>query len=114
MIAAHNFRQSEFRERITEAILEMLMRLPETQRNIFIGNHYCGYQPKQIAETLRCSSSEVETTLDAINALLYQRTRSLIEEDPQRDLSTEDREIWDNRAYREIVEPGRIVCTETF
>jgi hypothetical protein len=85
MIADRNFRQSEFRERVTEAILEMLAALPESQRNIFIWNHYRNYQPKQIAEILRCSPSEVEATLDAINSILYQRTRSLLEEDPQLD-----------------------------
>ena len=36
MIAVHNFRQAEFRERVTGAILEMLVDLPETQRNTFI------------------------------------------------------------------------------
>ena len=85
MIAVHNFRQSEFRERVTEAILEMLTHLPETQRNIFAWNHYRGYPPKQIAEILRCNPCEVEVTLDAINTILYQRTRTLLEEDSQRD-----------------------------
>jgi DNA-directed RNA polymerase specialized sigma24 family protein len=78
MIAAHNLRQSEFREEATTAILKMLAELPETQRNIFIWNHYCSYQPKQIAEILRCSPRDVETTLDLISSTLYQRTRSLL------------------------------------
>jgi hypothetical protein len=62
MIAERNFRQSEFRERVTEAILEVLADLPETQRNIFVWNHYRGF-------------------LDAINSILYRRTRSLLKED---------------------------------
>jgi DNA-directed RNA polymerase specialized sigma24 family protein len=85
MIAVHNFRQAKFRERVTGAILEMLVDLPETQRNTFIWNHYRGYQPKQIADILRCSPSEIEATLDAINSILYQRTHSLLVEDPQLD-----------------------------
>jgi sigma-70-like protein len=80
MITVHNFRHSEFRKRVTEAILEMLTHLPETQRNIFVWNHYCGYQPKEIAEILKSSPSEVEATLDAINAILYQRAGSLLKE----------------------------------
>ncbi len=38
MFADRNFRQSEFRERVTGAILEMLADLAETQRNIFVWN----------------------------------------------------------------------------
>jgi Sigma-70, region 4 len=83
MIAINNFRHPEFRERVTEAILEMLTHLPETQRNIFVWNHYHAYPPKQIAEILRCSRSKVEAPLDALNSILCQRTRSLLEEDPQ-------------------------------
>ncbi|PYV42733.1 MAG: hypothetical protein DMG06_13035 [Acidobacteria bacterium] len=113
MIAVHNFRQSEFREKVTEAILEMLTHLPETHRNIFIWNHYRGYPPKQIAEFLRSSSSEVEATLAAVNSILYQRTRRLFEENLQRDLSPEDRDIWDKGVYRETVEPERIVFTDS-
>lgn len=79
MSGAHSFKQSEFRERITEAILEVLARLPETQRNVFIWNHYRGYPPKQIAEMLRRPFAEVEVTLDGINALLYQKIRALRE-----------------------------------
>jgi Sigma-70, region 4 len=87
--AERNFRQSEFRERVTEAIFEMLADLPETQRNMFVWNHYRGYQPGQIAEILRCSPSEVEATLDGINSILYRRTRSLLKEDPQLDAGTD-------------------------
>jgi DNA-directed RNA polymerase specialized sigma24 family protein len=87
VIAIHNFRQPEFRERVTETILEMLAALPETQRNIFVWNHYRGYQPTQIAEIVRCSRSQVEATLDAISSTLYERTRSLLAED--RELNAE-------------------------
>ena len=89
MFADRNFRQSEFRERVTGAILEMLADLPETLRNTFIWNHYRGYQSKQIADILRCSPSEVEATLDALNSILYQRTHSLLVEDPQLDAEME-------------------------
>jgi DNA-directed RNA polymerase specialized sigma24 family protein len=78
MIAVHNLKQSEFRERATAAILRMLADLPEAQRSIFIWNHYCGYQPKQIAQMLRCSPRKVEATLDLISSILYQRTRKLM------------------------------------
>jgi hypothetical protein len=89
MFADRNFTQPEFRERVTGAILEMLADLPETLRNTFIWNHYRGYQPKQIADILRCSPSEVEATLDALNSILYQRTHSLLVEHPQFDAEME-------------------------
>jgi len=81
MIAVHNFRQAEFRSRVTVAILEMLADLPETHRKTFVLNHYRGYQPKQIAEILKCSPAEIEAALDAINSILYQKTQGLIVED---------------------------------
>jgi DNA-directed RNA polymerase specialized sigma24 family protein len=81
MSAVHHFKQPEFRERVTEAILETLAAWPETHRNIFVWKHYRGYSPKQIAEILRWSCSDVEATLDAMNSVLYQRTRSLLAED---------------------------------
>ena len=65
--------------------MKILQHLPETQRNIFVWNHYRGYPPKLIAEILRCNPSEIEVTLDVIIALLYQRTRTLLEEDRPRD-----------------------------
>ncbi len=114
MTAIHNFRHPEFRERVTEAILGMLTQLPETQRSIFVWNHYRGYPAKEIAEILRCSPSEVEATLEAINSILYQRTRSLLEEDLQCDLSPEGRDCWGIGIYRELVEPERIVYTDAF
>jgi hypothetical protein len=89
MFAYRNFRQFEFREKVTGAILEMLAELPETLRNTFIWNHYRGYRPKQIADILRCSPSEVEATLDALNSILYQRTHSLLVEDPHFDAEME-------------------------
>jgi hypothetical protein len=89
MFADRNFRQSEFREKVTGAILEMLADLPETLRNTFIWSHYRGYRSKQIADILRCSPSEVEATLAALNSILYQRTHSLLVEDPQLDAEME-------------------------
>jgi hypothetical protein len=89
MTAIHNFRQTEFREKVTGAILEMLADLPETQRITFILNHYRGYQPKQIADLLRCSPSEIEAALDAINSILSQRTHSLRAEDTTLDAEAE-------------------------
>jgi DNA-directed RNA polymerase specialized sigma24 family protein len=75
----YNFRQSKFRELVTGAILEMLTHLPEIERKIFVLNHYCGYPPKEIAEVLRRSPFEIHASLDGINALLYKRTRILLE-----------------------------------
>lgn len=114
MTDVHNFRQPEFRERVTEAILEMLGDFPETQRNIFIWNHYRGCQPKQIAEILKCSPSEVEATLDAISSILRQRTRSLLEEDLQCNLSPKGVDIGGKGVPRDIVDPERIVFTDCF
>jgi hypothetical protein len=82
MLAVHNFRHTEFRQKVTEVILEVLARLPKNPRNIFIWNHYCGYQPPQIAKILRYTPLEVETTLAMINSILYERTRALLA-DPQ-------------------------------
>ena len=85
MIVGHAFRQAEFRERVTRVILEILADLPETQRNIFIWNHYRGYQPEQIAEILGCRPSEIETALDTINSILCQRIDGLGVEDTKLD-----------------------------
>jgi hypothetical protein len=88
MIVVDSFRQSEFRKRVTKAIkaiLEILQHLPESQRRIFVWNRYRGYQPKQIAEMLRCDPSEIEVILDTIDEILYQRTRTLLEEGLQSD-----------------------------
>ena len=82
MLAVHNSKHTEFRQKVTEVILEVLARLPEDPRNIFIWNRYCGYQPPQIAEILRYTPLEVETTLAMINSILYERTRALLT-DPQ-------------------------------
>ena len=78
MIESNNFRHLGFRNEVTEMILEMLALLPETQRNIFVWRHYRGHQVKQIATVLGSNCLEVEATLDAINSILCQRTRSLI------------------------------------
>ena len=61
----------------------MLADLTETQRTAFIWNHYRSYEPNQIAEILGCSPTEIEATLDAINAILYRKTRTLLVNDPQ-------------------------------
>src|SRR5262249_8701663 len=82
---ANNFKHPQFRKKVTHTILEMLACLPETQRNIFIWNHYRRRSVEQIAEMLAWISAEAEATLDRINSLLAQRTRSLIKEDPRLD-----------------------------
>jgi hypothetical protein len=78
MIAFHNFKSQEFREQATQIILETLAHLPETQKNIFVWNHYRGWSVEQIAETLHRTSPEIEAALDAISSTLYQRTRGLL------------------------------------
>jgi hypothetical protein len=85
MIAIQNFRHPEFRERLTQVILEMLAQLPETHRNIFVWNHYRGYHPEHIAQMVGWSSAEVEGTLGEINLMLCRTTRALLAEDPQAD-----------------------------
>jgi hypothetical protein len=90
-MTAHNFNQSGLREKVTDAVMEMLAHLSETERNIFVWNHYRSYTPKQIAEILKYSLREVEVVLDEINAKLYQRARSLVDHDPQREPSTDGR-----------------------
>jgi hypothetical protein len=88
MMSVRNIDNCEYREVVTKAILEMLTDLPEIQRKIFVWNHYCGYRPKQIAELLGCSPSEIEGTLVVTNSRLYQRARILLEEDPPRNSSS--------------------------
>lgn len=83
MRSVPNFRQPEFRERVTQAIFGLLAQMPEPERNIFLWTHYRGYSPKQIAELARCSISEVEAALHKLNSTLCRRTRSLIDQDPQ-------------------------------
>ena len=77
MIAFHSLKHAEFREEATLVILETLAHLPETQRNIFVWNHYRGCSVNQIAEMLDWKSSEIEAMLDGISSTLYQRTRGL-------------------------------------
>jgi len=88
MNLVRKFRHVEFRETVMEAILEILACLPEIQRNIFIWSHYRGYQPGEIAEILGWSASSVEATLGSINSVLYQKTRALLNHDPQLDPET--------------------------
>lgn len=88
MRTVQNFGHTEFRQKVTEIILDMLARLSEGQRNIFIWNHYCGYQLERIAEILKIAPSEVETTLAMINSILYQKTRALLGGDSQVDTET--------------------------
>jgi len=80
MNPVRKFRHFEFRERVVDAILGMLMYLPETDRNIFIWSHYFGYQSGQIAEILGWSSLRVEAKLGSINSILYQKARALLAE----------------------------------
>jgi len=77
VIAFHNLKHAEFREQATFVILETLAHLPETQRNIFVWNHYRGCSVNQITERLDWKSSEIEAMLDGISSTLYQRTRRL-------------------------------------
>jgi len=88
MITGHNLRYAEFREKVAETILDALAQLPETQRNIFVWSHYRGYHLEQIAGILRCSPSEVQTTLGLISSILRQRTRVLLAENPPVDTET--------------------------
>ena len=73
MISVRNFRYAEVREKVAETILEALAQLPEPQRSIFVWNHYYGYRLEQIAEILKWTVSDVETTLGLTNSILYQR-----------------------------------------
>jgi sigma-70-like protein len=81
MIAAHCFRQAEFREQLTEVIIQLLAHLPEAQRNIFIWNRYRGYPLERIADMLGRDLSEVETIVTRINSILYQRAGALLDRD---------------------------------
>ena len=83
MSSVRKFRHVEFRERVTDAILETLAQLPEADRNIFVWSHYLGYQIGQIADVLGWSSQSVEGRLSSINSILYQKARDLLAEYPQ-------------------------------
>ena len=71
MMSVRNIENFEYREVVTKAILEILTELAEIQRKIFVWNHYCGYRPKQIAELLGFSPSEIEGTLDVTNSIVF-------------------------------------------
>ena len=78
MMGVNNFKGAEFRESLTDSVLEVLAYLPETQRNIFVWKHYCGYQLGQIAVSLGCGLSEVESTLGMINSIIFKRAHALL------------------------------------
>jgi hypothetical protein len=71
-------RLPEYRERVVDAILEMLADLPEMQRDLFISSHYKGHDIGKIAEILGWENREVETALDTVNAIRYGKTRELL------------------------------------
>ena len=81
MVAGHKFRDPEFRQKVTHSISEMLAHLVEAHRKIFIWSHYRGYKIELTAEILGWGPAEVETTLSAINSILYQKIRSLLADD---------------------------------
>jgi Sigma-70, region 4 len=85
MITVRNFRYAELREKVAETILEALAQLPEPQRSIFVWNHYYGYRVEQIAEILKWTVSDVETTLGSTNSMLYQKARALLAGDDRVD-----------------------------
>ena len=78
MMAVHKIRDAKFRESLADSVLEVLAYLPETQRKIYVWNHYCGYQSGQIAVNLGCGLSEVETTLEMINWIIYKKAHALL------------------------------------
>lgn len=85
MITVRDFRYAELREKVAETILEALAHLPEPQRSIFVWNHYYGYRLEQIAEILKWTVSDVETTLGLTNSMLYQKARALLAGDARVD-----------------------------
>ena len=85
MITVRNFRYAELREKVAETILEGLAQLPEPQRSIFVWNHYYGYRVEQIAEILKWTVSDVETTLGLTNLMLYKKARGLLVGDDRPD-----------------------------
>lgn len=99
MITIHKFRHLEFRRKVTDCILEMLARLTEADRNIFVWYQYHGYQVELIAEMLGRRSAEVETTLSAIQSILHQKIRNLLAQDPQVD---PEAELHDRVAFQEL------------
>ena len=103
MIAIQTFRDPEFRERLTEVILEVLAQLPETHRNIFVWNRYRGYQPGHLAEMLGWSSAEVEATLGEIQLILCRRTRALLAADPQTGEKQVDLRVSQRKAHGRCV-----------
>ena len=78
MIAVRKLMQPEIREKMTVSILDTLSRLPETEKNMFIWKHYCGWTVERIAGVLKCSITEVDRTLRTINALISQQAGTLL------------------------------------
>ena len=60
MTSVQQLRDPEFRERVIDAVLEVLAHLPQMQRNIFIWSHYKGYEAGKIAEILSCNQDHSE------------------------------------------------------
>ena len=78
MIAVRKLMQPDVREKMTASILETLSRLPETEKNMFVWKHYCGWPVEKIAGALKCSIAEVDRTLRTVNALLSQQAGTLL------------------------------------
>lgn len=78
MIAVRKLIQPEIREKVTSSILETLSDLPENQKMMFIWKHYCGWSMKEIADVSKCSITDVEYTLRAINSMLSQKAGVLL------------------------------------
>ena len=78
MIAVRKLMQPEIREKMTVSILDTLSQLPETQKKMFVWKHYCGWPVERIAGALKCSITEVDRTLRAVNSLLSQQAGRLL------------------------------------
>ena len=78
MIAVRNLMRPEVRQKMTASILDTLARLPDTEKQIFIWKHYCGWPVEKIAGTLKCSVTEVDSTLRATNTLLSEQVGTML------------------------------------
>ncbi|HEU0004569.1 MAG TPA: sigma factor-like helix-turn-helix DNA-binding protein [Terriglobia bacterium] len=78
MIAVRKLMQPEIREKMTVSILDTLSQLPESQKKMFVWKHYCGWPVERIAGALKCSITEVDRTLRAVNSLLSQQAGRLL------------------------------------
>jgi DNA-directed RNA polymerase specialized sigma24 family protein len=77
MGAMKKIQKLDFREKMTQSILDTLAHLPEAHKQIFVWKHYYGLAVENIAKNLNCAHSDVEGILRQIDSTLTRRANTL-------------------------------------